>query len=56
MCVTGIKNKNSNETFITSNICRNSDEYKIVIDRLGRFMSKANPNKCFAGKDDNQIT
>ena len=32
-----------------------SDHFKYVLDRVGKFINKAEPSKCFAVKDDDSI-
>jgi hypothetical protein len=57
MCIAGGKKSgNPDLKYMTSQKCKDSDDYKFVIDRLGKFMSKAAPSSCIAAKEDNAIT
>jgi len=57
MCIAaGHRSGNKDLRFMTSHRCRDNDDFKFVIDRLGRFMSKAAPTSCIAAKEDNSIT
>lgn len=54
MCISvGNKIEKEATKFLTSNLCRDNDDFKFVIDRLGKIMSKASPTTCIAAKDDN---